>query len=60
MVEGRHRARLALESSQPLRARGYIGWKHLDRHVASEPRIAGAIDLSHSAGPQRGQDHVAA
>ncbi len=31
---------------------------HLDRHVSSEPRIACAIDLAHSASPQPFEDLV--
>ena len=35
-----------------------IGRKDLDRHVAAEAGVAGAVDLAHPAGPDRAQDLV--
>ena len=36
-------------------------WRqHLDRDLASEPRVAGAIHLAHAAGAERGDDLVGA
>jgi len=32
--------------------------QQLDRHVAPEPRVAGAIDLAHSSRTERGEDLV--
>ena len=32
--------------------------QHLDRHVAAEPRVLGAVDLAHAARAERGDDFV--
>ncbi len=49
MVEPGHRARLALEPGQAVGITRHRIGKHLERHLASEPRVAGAIDLAHAA-----------
>ena len=49
MIERSERPRLALEAGEPIgveRGRG----QDLQRHVATEPRIARAVDLTHAAG----------
>ncbi len=55
VVQGRHHARLPLEAGQVLGAVGQPGGQHLDRDVASEPRVAGLIDLAHAADAQRAE-----
>jgi len=49
MIQRGGGASLLLEPLQSIRVLGERGWKHLDRHVALEPFIAGAVDLSHPA-----------
>ena len=50
--------RLALEAGAHLGVRGQVRRQHLDRHVAPEPRVVGAIDLAHAARAERGEDLV--
>jgi hypothetical protein len=52
VVERRDRPRLALEAVAEM-----LGG-HLDRHVASETRVARAVHLTHSAGANRADDLV--
>ena len=49
---------LALESLAELRIRCERCWKNLDGHGAIEPRVTGAIDLSHAARAEGGHDFV--
>jgi hypothetical protein len=49
-----------LEAAQALRVFGETARQHLDRHVACEPRVAGAVDLAHAAGPERAEDLIGA
>jgi hypothetical protein len=35
-----------------------LGREDLDGDLATEPRVAGAVDLAHSAGAERRQDFV--
>ena len=49
MGQGRDRSRLSIEAPPPLGVGGILRGKDLDRDVAPEPGIAGAIDLAHSA-----------
>ena len=58
VIEGGEGLRLAPEALQPLRARGHLGRQHLERHVAPELRVGGAVDLAHPAGADRGGDPV--
>ena len=58
MVQPRDRARLAVEALAQLRARGEMRGQDLDGDVAVETRVAGAIDLAHAAGAERGDDFV--
>src|ERR1700730_12987184 len=53
MVERRGRLRLFFETTQPRRVRADIPGEHLDGNVASEPRVAGAVDLAHAAGAEK-------
>lgn len=57
MVEGRQRLRLALEAHQAIGIAGNRFGQHLQRHVAIELGVAGAIHLAHPAGSEQG-DHV--
>ena len=60
MVEARQHLRLALEAREALRVgREGLG-QDLDRHLASELRVRGAIDLSHAADAELGGDPIAA
>src|SRR5262252_2037447 len=58
MVQDSRRSRLLLEAAQPVRIRRDRGRKDLDRHLATEPRIFGLVDLSHSSCPERREDLV--
>ena len=58
VVEGGQRLGLAPEALEPLRARGHLGGQHLERHVATELRVGGAVDLAHPAGADGGGDAV--
>ena len=60
MVEGPGGARFVLEAPQTLRRHFQVGRDDLDRNVAAEPRVTGAIDLAHAARPQRHHDLVGA
>ena len=46
-------ARLLLEAAKLIGIGGTCLRDHLDRDVAAEPRIAGAVDLTHAAGTER-------
>ena len=60
MIQRRERLRFALEPREPLGiARERVG-QDLDRDVAIELRIAGAIHLAHAPGAKGGQDFVGA
>jgi hypothetical protein len=60
MIERGQYAGLAVEPSSTVG----VGQPHLgqdlDRHVASEPRVAGAIDLAHASGPEERDDFIRA
>ena len=58
VIEGGERLGLAPEALQPLRARGHRGGQHLERHVAPELRVGGAVHLAHSARADGGGDAV--
>ena len=49
MVQGRERLRLALESGQAIQVRGERIRQHLERNLAAETGIGGAIDRTHPA-----------
>ena len=57
VVERRGRARFLLEARQPLGV-GDARRHDLDRDVAAKPRVAGAVDLAHAAGADRGLNLV--
>ena len=48
MVERGEHARFTLEARQAVGSAVNGARQDLDRHIAAEPRIAGAIDLAHS------------
>jgi len=56
MVERREEFRYALEARQPIRILRERLRQDLDRDVALQPRIARAVDLTHSARPDE-RDH---
>ena len=68
MIERGEHAGFALEAGQPIGVRGEQRRQDLDRDVASELRVARAVDLAHPAGAHqlhdrrtgRGDRHVAA
>jgi hypothetical protein len=37
-----------------------LAWQQLDGDLTIEPRVAGAIDLAHSAGPEGGHNLIGA
>ena len=58
MGERRDRARFEFETAQPVRVRRNRRRQDLDRHFASEPRVARPIDLAHAARAERREDFV--
>ena len=58
MVERGQQLGLALESGEALLVSEEDLGQHLDRHVAPEPRVGGAIHLSHPAFAELGGDLV--
>jgi hypothetical protein len=60
VAERARRAGLLLEALQALGIGGEGGRQDLDRHVAPQPRVVGAVHLAHPAGTQRRHDLVRA
>ena len=60
MVQRREHFRLALQPGHPLGIVGKRVGQHLDRNVALEPGVVGAIHLSHSACANLRQDFIRA
>ena len=60
MIEPRHGARLPLEAGEAVGVRGYFGGQHLERHLAPQSQVLGAIHLAHPAGADLGDDLVVA
>ena len=48
MVEGREDFGFALEPRQAIRIASHRGWQDLDRDLAAEARIGGAVDGAHA------------
>ena len=58
MIQPTRRASLALKARQAFGVPGELARKHFDGDIALDPRVAGAIDLSHTARADRGNDLV--
>ena len=58
MTETGENLRLALEAFDTFRVVRRRGGQGLDRHIATEPRIARAIHLPHAPGAQRRADFI--
>ena len=58
MIDGREHLRFAPEPRQPIRIVGKLRQQHLERHVAVDAAIAGAVDLAHPAAAQQLDDLV--
>src|SRR5579859_1277319 len=58
MVQQARGASLLLKAAKSVRARGKFRRENLDGHLATQPRIARAIYLTHSARPKRGKDFI--
>ncbi len=58
MAQRGDRLRLAPEAGEQRGVGGEVGRQHLDRHLAVEARVPGAVDLAHSAGADRRGDLV--
>ncbi len=58
MIQGGERLCLAREPRQAIVIAGKSLVQDLDRHIATQRGVAGAVDLAHAARPERGQDHV--
>ena len=58
MIQGRERLRLALEPRQTLRVRGERIGQDLDRDLAAETGIGGAVDRAHAALAELGSGFV--
>ena len=59
MIERREQTRFASEARAALRIGREVLGQDLDRDVAIEPGVAGAIDLAHAAGAQPSGHRVA-
>ena len=59
MAESRGGLGLLLKTSQPVGIQRYEGGQDLDRYFALQGRIAGAIDLAHSACTQETENFIA-
>ncbi len=60
VVEGAGGLRLQLETAQAVGVGGEGGGEDLDRDVAVQARVPGAVDLPHAAGADGGEDFVGA
>ena len=60
MIERRENLGFTLEPHQALRIGGHAGGQHLDRNVALQARIAGAIHLTHPTRADRRFDAIGA
>src|SRR5947208_2434534 len=60
MIERRYGARFLFETLKAIAVSGELGGQDFDRHVAPQPRVAGAKDFTHSTGAERRQDLVGA
>ena len=58
MIERSERARLALEACMPVGIGGEAGGQDLDRDVATELRVARAINFAHPARSEQGSNFV--
>jgi len=58
VVERGDGAGLALEALQPLGLTGQRLGEDLDRHLATQPRVESAVDLTHPAGAERRHDLI--
>ena len=58
MVQGRDGPRLALEAGQAIGVLGDLVGEDLDRDLAAQAGVAGAVDLPHAAGPEEVDDLV--
>jgi len=59
VVEGGDRARFLLEPAATIGICGEIRREHFDRDGATQPRVAGLLDLAHPAGADEGGGHLA-
>jgi hypothetical protein len=60
MVELGQGLRLTAKAHQPLRIVRHLGGQHLERYVAAEFRVGGAVHLAHAAGADRHEDFIGA
>lgn len=60
MVQCRECFGFSLQAGEPVWVRRDIGREHLDRHVAIQLAITGAIDLTHAPGANQRQDLASA
>jgi hypothetical protein len=60
VIERRQELRFAAQSGKRFGVSEDAAGENLDCDLASEPRIPGAIHLSHAAGPERGKNLVRA
>jgi len=60
MVQGRGGARFLLEAVQTIGVARKRSGQHFDRDVASETRVARAIDFAHAAAAEKARDLIRA
>ena len=58
VIEGGEGLRLAAEAVQAVGTSGHPGGQHLERHIASELRVGGAIHLAHSTDTDGGGEPI--
>ena len=60
MIQGGEDLRFALKASQPVGVSRQRGWENLDGDLALQLRVRRAIDLTHAASADGGEDLVRA
>jgi hypothetical protein len=60
MVEEGEQCCFTLEAGQSLGVPGHLAGQDLDRHLATQLRVASAVDLAHTPGPEGLKDLIGA
>ncbi len=58
MIQGSQHLRLTSEARHPLDVGGHRLWKNLERYIAIQARIAGAIHFAHTAFSKRSHNRI--
>ena len=60
MIEARRKPRFFIEAPPHLRIRAQGRSNHLQRDIASEPRVVRTVDLAHAAASNKGTNRIGA